>query len=132
MCSVVVVLPASIWAMTPMLRKCGRSSLAMVLYSSFHHRGTEDTKAHRGIVSVRLCVLCASVVNEAFTLPREVGKGLVRLGHLDGVLAFGHGLALAAVGGHELVGQAQEHGPARLAARGADDPADSQALLAAL
>src|SRR5919204_3296730 len=65
-------------------------------------------------------------------LPGEVGEGLVGLGHLDGVLALGHGLALAAVGGHELVGQAQEHRPAGLAAGGADDPADGQALLAGL
>src|SRR5207249_10971807 len=43
--------------------------------------------------------------------------------------ALGHGLALAAVGGHQLVGQAQVHRAAGLAAGGADDPADRQALL---
>src|SRR4051794_10220885 len=52
--------------------------------------------------------------------PREVGEGLVGLGHLDRVLALGHGLALLAVGGHELVGEAQEHRPARLAAGGGE------------
>src|SRR5437867_2202719 len=61
--------------------------------------------------------------------PREVGERLVRIRHLDGVLALGHGLALAAVGGHQLVGQPQEHRPAGLAARRPDEPADRQALL---
>src|SRR5207248_8895604 len=56
--------------------------------------------------------------------PGEVGEGPVGLGHLDGVLALGHGLALPAEGGHEFVGQAQEHRPAGLVAGGADDPAD--------
>src|SRR5262249_3918872 len=34
------------------------------------------------------------------------------------------------VGGHQFVGQTHEHGPARLAARGPQDPADGKALLA--
>src|SRR5260370_42453111 len=63
-------------------------------------------------------------------LPSEVRECLVRLGHLDGVLALGHGFALAPVGGHEFVGEAQEHRPARLGAGSAEYPADGQALLA--
>src|SRR4051812_14854540 len=50
-------------------------------------------------------------------LPREMRKRLVRLRHLDGVLAFRHRLAFAAVGGHQLVGEAKEHRAAGLAAR---------------
>src|SRR5262245_20264269 len=40
-------------------------------------------------------------------LPGEVGERLVGVGHLDGRLALAHRLALAAVGGHQLVGQEQ-------------------------
>src|SRR5206468_5527475 len=57
-------------------------------------------------------------------------EGLVRFRHLDRLLTLGHGLALAAEGGHELVGQAVEHGLALLAAGGADDPAERKTLLA--
>src|SRR5262249_19832410 len=63
-------------------------------------------------------------------LPGEVGEGLVRIGHLDGVLALGHRLAFTAVSSHELIGQADEHRPALLAPRRLDDPANRQALLA--
>src|SRR5262245_13616017 len=131
------------WAMMPRLRILLRSGVAMTPPKD-HHKDAKSTKEQdkegerRGLVSLSLafalllCALCAFVVNPRPALPREVGEGLVGLGHLDGVLALGHGLALAAVGGHQLVGQAQEHRPARLAPGGADDPADRQALLAGL
>ena len=34
-----------------------------------------------------------------------MAERLVRLGHLDGVLALGHGFALPLVGGHEFLGE---------------------------
>src|SRR6478735_7716136 len=105
MCSEVVVLPASMCAMTPMLRTLFRSN---------------------SLAAMSVALSCQLIAD---SLPGEVGEGLVGLGHLDGVLALGHGLALLAVGGHQLVGEAQEHRPAGLAARGADEPADRQALL---
>src|SRR4051794_7585468 len=50
--------------------------------------------------------LCASVVNFQ-VLPGEMGEGLVRIRHLDGVFALGHGLPFLAVGGEELIGETQ-------------------------
>src|SRR5262245_54166759 len=111
-------------AMTPRLRILLRSIFAAAMASppgDINHRDTEDTEKFKTGVLASLCALCVSVVNSTRS-PGEVRERLVRLGHLDGVLALGHRLALAAVGGEELVGQAQEHGPAALAAGGADDP----------
>src|SRR5262245_47597395 len=53
----------------------------------------------------------------------QVGERLVGVGHLVDFLALLHGLALAAERGIELVGQAQVHRAALLAARGAEQPA---------
>src|SRR5437868_7407406 len=41
--------------------------------------------------------------------PREVGEGLVGVGHAVGLLTGVHGLALLLEGGHELVGEAVGH-----------------------
>src|SRR5215475_7197433 len=51
-------------------------------------------------------------------LPGEVGERLVGVGHLDGRLALAHRLALAAVGGHQLVGEEQKRRLAGLVAQG--------------
>src|ERR1019366_45644 len=65
-----------------------------------------------------------------YRLPGKVRKRLVGVGHLDGVFAFGHGFAFTAVGGHQFVGEADEHWPACFAAAGGEQPADGEALLA--
>src|SRR5690606_2227355 len=65
-------------------------------------------------------------------LPREVGERLVRLGHAVGVLAGAHGLALAAIGSHQLFGEPIGHGSSPALAAGIDQPAERQALLPAL
>src|SRR5262245_7367336 len=130
------------WAMMPRLRILLRSGVATVIPFSENERTTEAQR-HRGkihreetkeeqrepptdppashslVLLYSPCVfslcLCASVVRSPRPrLPREVREGLVRLGHLDRVLALGHGLALTAVGGHQFVGQAQKHRPAGL------------------
>src|SRR4051794_27550094 len=117
------------WAMTPMLRILLRSIFAEAMaapsspsYLQYNDTDTEaqsreeePPKAAPLLGSVPLC-LCGENAARLRALPREVGEGLVRLGHLDGVLALGHRFALATVSGHQLVGQPQEHGPAALAA----------------
>src|SRR5438874_224310 len=65
-------------------------------------------------------------------LPGEMGKGLVGFGHLDGVFTLGHRFTFTPVGGHELIGEAKEHGAAGLAAGGGNDPANGQTLLAGI
>src|SRR5262249_27647438 len=101
------------WAMMPRLRtlvssKPAAGFLAMTNLkpkSPQRHRDTEKTERENYtlplVFSVSLC-LCGDPCL-LLRLPREVGEGLVGLGHLDGVLALGHRLALAAVGGHQLV-----------------------------
>src|SRR5262245_48476367 len=56
-------------------------------------------------------------------LPSEVGKRLVRFGHLVGVLALEHRTALAVEGGEDLVGEGNPERLALLLARGLEDPA---------
>lgn len=59
----------------------------------------------------------------------EVAEGLVRLGHAVDLFTLGDGLALAAGGVEELVGQALSDGLALFAAGGRDDPAEAERLL---
>src|SRR3954454_8560207 len=47
-------------------------------------------------------------------LPSEVRERLIGVGHFDRSFALRHRFAFAAIGGHELVGQALEHGFAGL------------------
>ena len=56
-------------------------------------------------------------------LPGEVREGLVRVGHAVHVLSRLHGVAFAAVSGHELAGEAFGHGAAFLGASGLENPA---------
>src|SRR5262245_20120459 len=94
--SVVVVLPASMWAMMPMLR---------VLSSG----------AERGIVAFSR--------GARASLPAVVGEGLVRLRHLVRVLALLHGLAALVGGVDELVRELVAHALALARACGGDEPA---------
>src|SRR5262245_29042328 len=112
MCSVVVVLPASMCAMIPILRSLARSYFAMAASKKNKPQSTQRPQSGSSVVSV--CSVC-SVVGSI--LPGEVCEGLVGLGHLDGVFALGHGLAFATVRGHELVRQAQIHRPPGLGTR---------------
>ena len=56
----------------------------------------------------------------------EVGEGFVGVGHFDGVFALGHGLAFAAIGGHQFLGEALEHGPAGFTTISNDNWRDAQ------
>src|SRR3984957_13171516 len=78
--SVVVVLPASMWAMMPMLRTLSRG------YS-------------RAVIS------CAN----SLYLPAIVGKSLVGLGHLGHVLATLYRRTHAVAGVNNLIGQTVGH-----------------------
>src|SRR6266545_3274160 len=96
--SVTVVLPASMWAMIPMLRV--RASVTW-----------------RAISNTWLPA----------RLPLEVAEGLVGLGHLVGVLAPLDGSAEAVHGIDELCGQLLGHALAAALARGLDEPAHAEA-----
>src|SRR5258706_11032703 len=63
-------------------------------------------------------------------LPREVGEGLVGVGHAVGLLASVHGLAFLAVGGEQLVGETLRHRAAALVTAGGEQPAEGERLLA--
>src|SRR5262245_23759115 len=117
MCSVVVVLPASMCAMTPMLRILLRSidlAAAAIGVTSKSRGLTTETQRHRedtkrdkegtgrfgaaerllahSLFFPLFCLLCVSVslwlVPVFLRLPGEVREGLVGLGHLDGVFAL--------------------------------------------
>src|SRR3954447_24176892 len=97
--SVVVVLPASMWAMMPMLRTLFRSvstSCATGFLRKVESEGCRPGAALLGITPGRPDLLPA-----ARCLPAVVGEGLVRLGHLVRVLA-------ALDSGAETVGRVQD------------------------
>src|SRR5258708_33076939 len=100
--SVVVVLPASMCAMMPMLRYCAMGVVRAMLGLS----------GGRG--SARL--------------PAVMGERLVGVGHLVGVFALLHGIAAAIEGIHQLGRELLGHAVARAVARGLDDPANGERL----
>src|ERR1700712_1927800 len=108
--SVVVVLPASICAMIPMLRVLASSALLAIFPSSF-----------------RVCGLAGFWIAE---LPAVVGESLVRFGHLVGVLASLDAGTETVAGVQQLVHQALGHGLLTTGAGVADQPAQRQRGLA--
>src|SRR5689334_17625727 len=106
--SVVVVLPASMCAMIPMLRVLARSALVAISLSSFV-----------------LCGLGAGVPGSS-GLPAVVGEGLVGLGHLVGVLAALDARAEAVAGVEDLVHQPLGHRLLAALLRVADEPAQRE------
>src|SRR5919204_5656760 len=112
--SVVVVLPASMWAMMPMLR----------VFSSEYCRSTSSSAfcllytRRGGPVSAPLFV--------GLPLPAIVRERLVGLGHLVRVFALLHGRA-AIVGGVEQLGcELLGHAALGAPSRGTDHPAHGQ------
>src|SRR5690349_24211940 len=100
-----VVLPASMWAMMPMLRT--------------RSRFTGDLRqAARARTLRRRLPVRNPAARRAWPLPGEVGVGLVGLGHLVRVLAHGPRRTLAVEGVEQFLGQAAPHGLALLGARG--------------
>src|SRR5438105_2325177 len=114
------------WAMTPRFRTSFRSVSAF--FAMIHLTNQLTTKARRAqrrrqedkgeknvlpSSSRLLCALRAFVVT-ATRSPREVAERLVRLGHLDRLLALAHGLTLALVRGHQFLGEAEVRCPAGL------------------
>src|SRR5581483_8274283 len=103
--SVVVVLPASMCAMIPMLRVLARSAALAISVS-------------------RLPCWRASAGRTGVTgLPAVVGEGLVGFGHLVGVLAALHAGAEAVAGVEDLVHQPFGHRLLATLPRVADEPA---------
>src|SRR5271157_3588163 len=119
--SVVVVLPASMWAAIPMLR----------VHSSGNGRFGE-------FCAEILALSVTTVIDGDATadmrtnpaLPAQVGEGAVRLRHLVRVFLLLHHRARVVVGVYDLGGEGVAHGDALPGAGGVDDPADREALLA--
>src|SRR5437899_11858677 len=111
--SVVVVLPASMWAMIPMLRVfsseyCRSTSAALPPYDSSSH-------AKRG-VSLR------PPLHLGLQLPAIMRERLVGLRHLVRVFSLLHGRATIARRVEQLGGQLVRHAALGAPAGGADDP----------
>src|SRR3954454_23502774 len=133
--SVVVVLPASMCAMMPMLRTLLRSvvmSTAMSVVTSLGGyvlvaRGRVPDRAvgeHETVVSCSTG--CLSPAARAARSPAVVGEGLVRLGHLVGVLALLHRGTEAVGGVEDLVHQPLGHRLLAAVLGVADEPAERQ------
>src|SRR6266581_2231170 len=117
--SVVVVLPASICAMIPMLRTLASSTavwVATCFFSSLSRRFAAMSYSSGGAACLR---------RPAFS-PAVVGEGLVGFGHLVGVLAALHARPEAVARVEQLVHEPLGHGllPARPRVR--DQPAQRQ------
>src|SRR5215210_1739884 len=109
--SVVVVLPASMCAMIPMLRTVVRSITAV------------SSATARCLLSV------SRKGGGAGGLPAVVREGLVRLGHLVGVLAALDARAEAVAGVEQLVHEPLGHGLLAALPRVADQPAQREGRL---
>src|SRR3954454_14742053 len=112
--SVVVVLPASMWAMIPMLRVLASWALvsAMSLLILLQYTCGMSVRGCRGSPDLPLAAGAAGPA-----LPAVVREGLVRLGHLVGVLAALDCLSETVARIEQLVHQALGHRllPARAA-----------------
>src|SRR6516164_9378435 len=97
------------WAMMPMLRTFVRSSFTSAAAIAVGPRSR--IKRQSPWPAVVGTSASHGLQFSDRSLPCKVGEGLVGLGHLDGVLTFGHGFAFAAIGGHQLVGKPQVHRP---------------------
>src|SRR3954452_11933229 len=117
--SVVVVLPASMCAMMPMLRTLLRSVVMSTATESLFLRVEKRLGCGR-----RTPVL--SAVFPSRRSPAVVGEGLVGLGHLVGVLALLHSGTEAVGGVEDLVHQALGHRLLTASGGVADQPAQGQ------
>src|SRR4030088_2103824 len=128
--SVVVVLPASMWAMIPMLRTLARSvstssATGLVLFPST--TGAKCGAAPEGCRLWRVTPLCWRIFRQRpQRSPAVVREGLVRLGHLVRVLAALHARPEAVARIEQLVRQALDHGLLPALAREGDHPAQRE------
>src|SRR5437899_6593228 len=113
--SVVVVLPASMCAMMPMLR----------VFSSEYCRCTVSPLFFPGYTCEEGGQPAAPLFS-VLLLPAVMREGLVGLRHLVRVLSLLHGGAAVVGGVQQLTGQLLRHAPLRPPARGADHPAHGQ------
>src|SRR6478609_5676862 len=117
--SVVVVLPASMCAMMPMLRTLFRSvstscaTAVIPLFRLLQSSGVGLRPGDRAVGTGRQS-------------PAVVREGPVRLGHLVGVLTPLDGGAQAVAGVEDLVGQPLDHGLLAALPREAHQPAQRQ------
>src|SRR5947209_13656795 len=140
--SVVVVLPASMWAMIPMFRYfssgvCRAMTLAPEKGKRLQqpNRPTELSKSGAALCELRLDLegRCFYFNNRtACNLPAVVREGLVGLRHLVGVLALLHRVAAVVRGIHDLGGQLLRHGLLAALLGVGDQPAHAQRQAAVL
>src|SRR5215207_9835953 len=116
--SVVVVLPASMWAMIPILRTLDRSVLMSTAMTISLTCQPPSARWRAG----RLTTL----VNGGWWLPAVVGEGPVGLGHLVRVLAALAGATETVGGVEDLVHQPIGHRLLATLAGKADQPAHGQ------
>jgi hypothetical protein len=127
--SVVVVLPASMWAMMPMLRtlvEVRRGRLCATGFVFWSSVAGADAVGRRGTASD-----CAGAlqVTQRQVVPAVVREGLVGLGHLVGVLAALDRGAEAVGGVEDLVGMRRSAMVFSRRWRGvADQPAQARVL----
>src|SRR5829696_7398125 len=122
--SVVVVLPASMWAMIPMLRVRSRGWLRLgIVPLSLRRRATTEHVARSSGGSTPGVALPPG---GSGGLPAVVSEGLVRLGHLVHIFLALDRAADAVVGIEQLGGQALGHRAFPAVAREPDDPPDGE------
>src|SRR3954469_13076302 len=117
--SVVVVLPASMCAMMPMLRTLLRSVVMSTATESLFLRVEKRLGCGRRTPAL-------SAVFPSRRSPAVVGEGLVGLGHLVGVLALLHSGTEAVGGVEDLVHEALMHGLLASCLGVADEPAQRE------
>src|SRR3954451_3241586 len=123
--SVVVVLPASIWAMMPMLRVRARSvamSFALCAQPPASSISRAPGARRRPIASARRRLPAS--------LPPIMGESLIGLGHTVDVVSLLHGCALALRRIPPLVGELLAERAAVAGARAGDQPAHRQGIAA--
>src|SRR6266481_382003 len=115
--SVVVVLPASMWAMMPMLR----------VFSSEYCRSTASSSAFSAIYDMRRGGSAyGPPLRSVAWLPAIMRERLVGLRHLVRVFSLLHRRASVARGVEQLGGQFIRHAPLGPPAGGPDDPPHGQ------
>src|SRR6266403_4257313 len=115
--SVVVVLPASMWAMMPMLR----------VFSSEYCRSTASSSAFSAIYDMRRGGSAyGPPLRSVYWLPAIMRERLVGLRHLVRVFSLLHRGAAIAGGIEQLAGQLFRHAPLATSTGGPDDPSHGQ------
>src|SRR5437762_13161319 len=99
--SVVVVLPASMWAAIPMLRV---HSIVYCRFGEFTDFGLSITASISRFEEQKKAPICCDLRGDLFygSLPAKMCERFVGLGHLVHFIALANGVALALIGVHDF------------------------------